>query len=119
MELDIAVEYVEAPSPGSVITLWAETADGYVLGADALGENGKRSEVVGNEAANTLLAQIDTGAPVDEWLADQLIPVLAVTGGTVQVPEFTDHVEHNLHVAQQIVDKEWTVDRDSGRITVS
>ncbi len=119
MDMDITAEYVEAPSPGSVITLWAETDDGRILGADAVGEKGKRSEVVGNEAANTLLDQIDAGAPVDTWLADQLIPVLAVTGGRIQIPVFTDHVEHTIRVARQISEREWTVDRDAKMVGVS
>lgn len=103
IELDIEERYVETRSPGSAVTLWAETEDA-VLGAVSIGEKGKRSEIVGQEAANRLLAQLDAGAPVDRWLADQLIPVLAVVGGMVQVPEMTDHVESNLRVARQFAD---------------
>lgn len=118
IDMDIATEYVDARSPGSVITLWTTTADDRILGADALGEKGKRSERVGSEAAESLLDQLDADAAVDGWLADQLIPVLAVTGGRMTVPAFTDHVEHNLRVARQIVDRDWQVDRDRNVVGV-
>lgn len=118
IDIDIATEYVAAKSPGSVITLWAVTADGQILGADALGEKGKRSEQVGKEAAEALLEQLASEAPIDTWMADQLIPVLAMAGGRMKIPQFTDHVEHSLRVARQLVDRDWQVDRDRNVIGV-
>lgn len=116
IDIDITTRYVDARSPGSAITLWARSDTGQVIGADALGEKGKRSEMVGKEAADALIKQLERGAGVDKWLADQLIPVLAVVGGAVSVPRITEHVENNLRVAKRFVDREWRVDRDEGNI---
>lgn len=110
-ELDIETRYVDARSPGSVITLWAETVDGHVIGADALGEKGKRAELVGKDAAESLLEQLDTGAPVDEWMADQILPILGIAGGRVRVPRFTGHVGTNIRIVKRFVDG-FAVDRE-------
>lgn len=118
IDMDIAVKYVPSRSPGSCIVLWGVTEDGLVVGADAIGEKGVRAELVGQEAGQILVDQIRRGAPVDDWVADQLIPVLAVAGGELRVPRFTSHVKHNIAVAQQIVDAEWTVDEADGIVAV-
>lgn len=117
---DVMIEtaYVPSPSPGSCIVLWGETADGLRVGADIVGEKGKRAELVGQQAADLLLDQLQYGAPVDEWMADQLIPVLALAGGTLQIPRFTSHVKHAVRVAKQFVDADWDVDRTEAVITV-
>ena len=87
--VQIASEYSDTFSPGSAMTLWAVFSKGedideknpVILGADALGERGKSSETVGNEAAGKLLKEIESGAPVDGHLADNLIPFLGLFGG--------------------------------------
>lgn len=118
VDLGIETVYVPSRSPGSCIVIWAVTEDGKRIGVDIIGENGKRSELVGQEAAQRLLDQLKTRAPVDEWLADQIIPVLALAGGTLQVPRFTNHVRNNIRVAKQFVDREWDIDRADGTVSV-
>jgi RNA 3'-phosphate cyclase len=108
VEMDIETRYVETASPGSSIVLAADYG-GTVLGADALGEKGKRSEVVGREAADELLEAVASGAAVDRYMADQLIPFLAIAGGEVAVPTVTDHVETSIAVAKHFLDTEFTV----------
>ena len=81
-DIVIKNEYVKTLSYGSGITLYAET-ENTILGADALGEKGKRAEDVGKEAAEKLVEEITSKAAVDRYMADQLIPYLAVAGGSV------------------------------------
>ncbi len=119
VDFSIDTAYVPSRSPGSCIVLWAVTESGTRVGADIIGEKGKRAELVGQEAAQLLLEQLDAGAPVDEWCADQLIPVLALSGGRLRVPRFTSHVKHNIRVAKTIVDREWDIDKAEGVITVT
>jgi len=83
---------VTADSTGTVAHVGLEYENG-VVGADALGEPGKPAEDVADEAVDALLADHQTGAAVDEHLADQLIPWLAIAGGEVRIPRTTDHVE--------------------------
>jgi RNA 3'-terminal phosphate cyclase (ATP) len=85
------VGYVESDSPGSVCTVRADYENG-IAGLDALGEKGKPAEKVGREPVDALGTFEETGAAVDRYLADQLLPFLAMVGGAVTVPAVTDHV---------------------------
>ncbi|MFZ2455927.1 MAG: RNA 3'-terminal phosphate cyclase [Candidatus Altiarchaeia archaeon] len=95
--LAIAQEYVNTPSYGSGITLWAGT-ENSIIGADALGEKGRRAEDVGIEAGKHLIEDVSSNAALDRYMADQIIPYLALAGGTVSVSEITGHVRSNIGV---------------------
>jgi len=62
---------------------------GFGRGGSALGERGKRAELVGMEAANELLASLNL--PLDRYMSDQILPFVALFGGRVRVVE-TGHV---------------------------
>jgi RNA 3'-phosphate cyclase len=101
--VEIAPQYGETYSPGSGITLWTVAPGGVPLGASALGARGKRAEDVGREAAQALRAEIESGAVVDRHLADQLIPFLAVSGGSLLASEVTPHARSNIYVAERVL----------------
>ena len=108
--IEISAEYADTLSPGSGITLWAtfshdsKDIDVYNpirLGADALGEQGKPSEDVGREAAEKLLKEIKSGAPVDQHLGDSLIPFIGLSRpSTLLMSEVTSHTQTNIRVAE-------------------
>ncbi|MBW2970960.1 RNA 3'-terminal phosphate cyclase [Candidatus Woesearchaeota archaeon] len=114
--LDIKTEYSESLSPGSGITLWAEYNSGVILGADGLGERGKRAELVGKEAAVNLLGILDK-APVDAYLADQLILYLAMFGGNYRTTEITQHTLTNIYVAESFLGKIFEIDKEKKLIS--
>jgi RNA 3'-terminal phosphate cyclase (ATP) len=91
--------------PGSGITLVAKFADGNILGADNIGERGKPAETVGQEAAEKLLTEIRSNAPIDRHLGDILIPYIAVAKGhsEIQVSQLTLHTITNMDVTQKIL----------------
>lgn len=95
--LAFAQEYVNAPSYGSGITLWAE-AENSIIGADALGEKGRRAEDVGIEAGTKLMEDLSSNAALDRYMADQIIPYLALAGGAVSVSGMSGHVRSNIDV---------------------
>jgi RNA 3'-phosphate cyclase len=101
-DVDIEVEVnQDALGPGSGIVLWTE-GQGRV-GGSALGERGKRAEIVGEEAARELLFHLERGAPLDRYLSDQIIPYLALAGDSqVKVAQITPHTLTNIHVAEKI-----------------
>ena len=111
--MTIQSEYSDAFSTGSGISLFAHFAahdkdepaqlNPIILGSDSLGERGKRAEVVGQEAASALAKEISSGACVDHYLADQLIPFLAVAGGKIQASEVTNHCRTNIFVVEQFL----------------
>jgi len=94
---------------GSGITLWA----GYKSGS-ALGERGKRAELVGEEAARSILIELQAPSTVDVHLADQLVPYLALATGTseLRVREMTKHLETNLYITQQFLEVNFTVENE-------
>lgn len=106
---EIKAEYVEASCPGSGIVLWADFGN-TILGADALGERGISADAVGENAAKKLLKQIDSSACLDEWMADQIVPYLAIAGGAVKVAEITPHTETNIWVVEQFLENKFEVD---------
>ena len=121
----IQTEYCETLSTGSGITLWAIfSKDGeeidfnnpILLGTDCLGERGKRAEIVGKEAAEKLVSEINSKAAVDLHLADNLIPFLSIFGGKIKVSKITNHTLTNIYVCEQFFDKKFDVDTENGII---
>lgn len=98
---------------GSSIVLWAETDQGVVLGADAIGQLKKASEVVGREAAEKLYAEILTTPTVDVHSANMLIPYLALAKGkaTYLTRTFSDHLETNIWLAEKMLNVHFKVEK--------
>jgi RNA 3'-terminal phosphate cyclase (ATP) len=94
---------------GSGITLWC----GYKSGS-ALGERGKRAEIVGEEAARNIITELESAATVDVHLADQLVPYIALADGksVLKVREMTKHLETNIYITQQFLDVEFEIEQE-------
>lgn len=93
--------------PGSGIVLWAET-ENSILGADALGEKGKPAEVVGREAAVKLVDDLATGMAYDRYMADMVIPYLALADGpsTIGISKLTLHAYTNIWLVKKMLGAE-------------
>jgi RNA 3'-phosphate cyclase len=91
--------------PGSGIVIWAESENGFRVGADALGERGKSAESVGGDAASQLVTEVSTGMAIDSHLCDMLIPYLAVASGTskIGVTKITSHLATNVWAVEHIL----------------
>jgi len=98
---------------GSSMVLWAKTSTGALLGGDAIGELGKPSEVVGQEAAENLLRELESKTTVDVHLADMLVPYVALAQGeSVYLSRvITEHLDTNIWLAQLILGVEFSVIR--------
>jgi RNA 3'-phosphate cyclase len=118
--VEIKVGYRPTKSPGCGIDLWA-LARHTVLGANALGARGKRAEEVGAEAATALLRQMESGAALDEWMGDQILPFLAAAGGesAITVPRITDHLKTNLWVIDQFLPLKTRIQEERTRVLVT
>jgi len=97
----IRCETETVPSTGSGITLWSGRK-----GASALGERGLRAELVGAFAAENMVAELKSKAAVDRYLADQLVPYLALAGGSYTAPEVSRHASTNIWTATRFLDVE-------------
>ena len=123
--IQIRAEYSDTLSTCSGIVLWAifskdieeiSAVNPIRLGGDALGEKGRRAEDVGKEAAEKLLKEIESKAPVDSHLADNLIPFLALFGGKINVSKITNHTLTNIYVCEQFLDNKFEVDKEKNII---
>ncbi len=118
--ITIRTEYVDSLNPGSGITLWAvfsqdkeelDQVNPVSLGSDALGELGKPSETVGQEAAQQLKTAIDSKAPVDAHLADNLIPWMALfKPSAIKVAQVTEHTKTNIYAVEQFLGRTFTIE---------
>jgi RNA 3'-terminal phosphate cyclase (GTP) len=118
--INIQAEYCDTLSTGSGITLWAifskdkeeiDFNNPIRLGADALGERGKRAEIVGKEAAENIIKEIESKAPVDKYLADQILPFMALVGKSkIKVSQITNHCKTNIYVIEKFLGKIFEID---------
>jgi RNA 3'-terminal phosphate cyclase (ATP) len=110
-------------APGSGITLLAKFENNLVIGSDSIGERGKPAEAVGAEAADKLIAELSSKAPIDRHMGDMLIPYMAVASGLSQihVSEITLHTMTNIKVAEMITGAKFLIEgglHRPGRISV-
>jgi len=98
---------------GSSIVLWAQTDTGVIVGADAIGELRKMAEAVGKEAAQKLLSELSVKPTVDVFLADMLIPYLALTKGksAFLVRTISEHIESNVWLMEKILNVKFSIKR--------
>jgi RNA 3'-terminal phosphate cyclase (GTP) len=114
---DVRVVYADA-STGSGITLWAvcDLDEQQVrIGADALGSPSKTADSVGHEAFAMLQKVLSSDAPVDKFLADNLIPFLGLIGGKIRVEEISSHTRTNMFVVEQFLGKRFVVEGNTIR----
>ena len=97
LEAQIETEYVRSASQGAVLTLWSED-ERLACGLGMLGEKGKSSEQIAERAVHLLREKMARKEPVEEYLADQLIPLLALVGGKMRCQELSPHCLANLEV---------------------
>ena len=113
--LEIETRAVASPTPGTFLFLRADSRN-WAAGFCALGARGKRAETVGEEAALALLSHAGGGAPVDPHLADQLVPYLAIAGGTSEFTTscVTRHLLTNLWTVRQFLPVRYEVTGKEG-----
>lgn len=102
---DIALALdTEAQGPGTLLFLSA--AGGTALaGFSALGRRGLKAEAVADQAVDPLLAYLASGAAVDDHLADQLLPFLALSPEPSELtcPTLSPHLRTVAWVLQQFL----------------
>jgi RNA 3'-terminal phosphate cyclase (ATP) len=101
-----------AAGPGTCLLLWA-WGDAARGGAFALGRPGLPAEAVADQAVDELLRFVRSGAAIDEHLADQLLPFLALasTPSVFTCPRVSSHLETVAWVVRQFLPDtriEWT-----------
>jgi len=101
--------YVDSASPGTSFHAHAHCERSRV-GACAIGQRGKRAEAVGREAAELLLEELASGAAVDRWMADQMVPYLGLYGGAIRTSCITKHICTNIWVTEQFLPRRFNIE---------
>ncbi len=97
-----------AVSPGNVLTLEIESEHLSEV-FTGIGERGLRAETVAERAADEARAYLETGAPVGEHLADQLlIPFALAGGGSYATGQPSQHTLTNIEVVRTFLDVQIT-----------
>jgi RNA 3'-terminal phosphate cyclase (ATP) len=95
-----------ALQPGAALALFADLGEEVRLGADRAGALGRTAESIGRHAARQLLEDVETGATLDRFAADQIIPFAALAEGEsrFRIPAETEHVQTNAWLARMFLD---------------
>ncbi len=112
----ITVETGNNLSTGSGLTLWCGC-----VGGSALGKPGLPAEKVGSLAAEAVLSELKSKAGVDVYLADQLIPYMALAGGgSFTTRSISLHTKTNIWVTEQFLDVKFNIQElETGLFRVS
>lgn len=122
--ISIRIEYVQSQSIGGEIVLWAicsnkSTVDydnPIIIGSDALIEKNKRSEEIGKEVAQKLKNFLQSENAVDDHLADQLIPFMALLSESSITAAASNHLKTNMYVAEKFLPVKFQIEEN--RISV-
>ena len=119
IDADIEIIHDEqSQQKGAALFICAETDTGCIIGADMAGAVGRRSEKIGTQTAKKLIDDLESGATVDRFTADQLILYAALAKGTSTyiIPKMTDHIETRLWLVEKMLGAKTEVKNNRIRI---
>jgi len=99
---DIAIRHDrESLQPGAALAVFADREGGVRIGADRAGAPRRTGEAIGRSVARQLLEDLQTGATLDRFAADQIIPFAALAEGEsrFRIPLETEHVRTGAWLA--------------------
>lgn len=120
IETDIRCTWVKSLSPGVGLSLWAQSDTGAIISSGTiLGEKQITSEKLGVMAANELLKYIQNNIPVDQYLSDQILPLMALTRSSkMKVLEITSHAKTNLDLIKMFTNQDYTILKDKNHYII-
>jgi RNA 3'-terminal phosphate cyclase len=97
---------------GAALALFADEGEGMRLGADRAGALRRSAESIGKRVAKQLLDELASGATLDRFAADQIIPFAALAAGESRfvIPTVTDHVLTSAWLAETFLDAHVRID---------
>lgn len=97
---------------GASLALFADIGGAVRLGADRAGALRRSAESIGKRTAGQLLEDLATGATLDRFAADQIIPFAALAEGESRfiIPSVTDHVLTGAWLAETFLRARVTTD---------
>jgi RNA 3'-terminal phosphate cyclase (ATP) len=111
VQMEVVYDSSNPHQKGSSIVLYVQTDCGVLLGVDEIGERSKSSEVVGRNAAQKLLKELNAQATVDIHLADMLIPYIALAdeNSIFLTRSLSDHLSTNIWLTETFLNVKFQV----------
>ena len=110
----IEINYSDTLSTGSGILCFITTQNS-IIGADNIGEIGKRAEQIGERAARDLLKEYFNGV-IDQHAADMLLPYMAFSNqGEILTSKITNHILTNIDVIETFLNVKFEVKGEKGK----
>lgn len=97
-----------ALQPGAAFAAFADLEGGARLGADRAGAPARPSEAIGKYVARQLLEELNTGATLDRYASDQIIPFASLAAGESRfsIPGLTDHIQSGAWLSREFLGAE-------------
>lgn len=104
VKTSLAYKAVKSACAGTSVTCYAVCEDSF-LGGSSLGEIRVRAETIGERAAEELVQSLKSGACFDKYMADQVLPFLALAEGEscITVEKITNHCLTNIKVIEKFL----------------
>ena len=116
IETEIKYTWVNSTSPGVGLSLWAHSdTDAIISTGTILGEKRISSEKLGIIAAEELIKYVKNEIPVDNYLSDQLIPLMAYIKdepSRIKVLEITNHTKTNLELINKFINRDYKITKE-------
>ncbi len=113
---DIRTQHIDGHDKGAFIFL-SVVFENTTAGFCALGERGKRAEIVADETIDQVLDFVDGNGCVDRYVADQLLIPLAIAVGqsVFNVSEITSHLVTNALIIQEFLPVKFDIQGEIGQ----
>ena len=121
VDIDLSYKYVDSSSPGVGLSLWVPSDTGAIISTGTIiGEKNITSERLGKFAVNRLLEYINNEIPVDNYLSDQLIPLMAFIRrpSRIKVLEITNHAKTNLDLIKLFTNRNYAINREKNHFII-
>lgn len=117
----ISVDKKSSLSPGVGATLWTESTK-TILGSTVIGEKSMSSEELGQSVALNLLKEIHSGATLDLYAFDQILPfmILAKKSGKsrCKISKLSSHASTTMWLAKKFFDIDFKIIQSDDNISI-
>ncbi len=112
-QFNIQIQYENTLSPGVGLSIWANYEHTIIGTGTQLGKRGVPSETVGKNAAKTLINEASTSATIDNYAADQLIPLLVMCPerSIIRVGHVSSHLQTNIELLQKFHPRDYSLEQ--------
>jgi RNA 3'-terminal phosphate cyclase (ATP) len=117
-EYSVDIKLLDLPTPGQGTFLFLRAdSKNSIAGFTAIGERGKRAEVVGEEVAADFLRYYSTGAALDPHMSDQIVLYLSVCKeeSIFSTASVTEHLMTNLWAIGLFHEYRYSVEGEIGK----